>query len=425
MKKKVLVAFSGGLDTSFCVKYLKEEKGYDVYTALVNTGGFSPSQLEEVEKKALALGAVSHCNIDITQEFYDKAIRYMIFGNVLRGNTYPISVSSERVFQAIAIIEYAKQIGVHAVAHGSTGAGNDQVRFDMIFQTLAPEIEIIALVRDLALTRQQEIDYLKAHGVDASWEKSKYSINQGIWGTSVGGVETLHSEQTLPEEAYPSQLTETKVRTVYIDFEKGEPVGLDGQKMSPLKVITELEKIASAYAIGRDMHVGDTIIGIKGPCRVSRRPPHCDHQSTPHAREAHHDQVAGLLKQQIGDFYGMLMHEGQYLDPVMRNMEAFLEDSQRSVTGRVGVILRPYTFMVEGVQSPYDLMNSGYGEYGEMNKAFQRPRCRRLHQGAGPAQQDLLPRQWFGQTGHCREGFPERKISKGTPRWVVEASPGQ
>lgn len=370
MKKKVLVAFSGGLDTSFCVKYLKEEKGYDVYTALVNTGGFTPSQLEDVEKKALALGAVSHCNIDITQEFYDKAIRYMIFGNVLRGNTYPISVSSERVFQAIAIIEYAKQIGVHAVAHGSTGAGNDQVRFDMIFQTLAPEIEVIALVRDLSLSRQQEIDYLKEHGAAASWEKSKYSINQGIWGTSVGGVETLHSEQTLPEEAYPSQLTETKVRTVYIDFEKGEPVGLDGQKMSPLQVITELEKIASAYAIGRDMHVGDTIIGIKG--RVG-----FEAAAALVIIKAHHmlekhtmTKWQAYWKQQIGDFYGMLMHEGQYLDPVMRNMEAFLEDSQRSVTGRVGVILRSYTFMVEGVQSPYDLMNSGYGEYGEMNKAF-------------------------------------------------------
>lgn len=370
MKKKVLVAFSGGLDTSFCVKYLKEEKGYEVYTALVNTGGFSEKELKEVEKKALKLGAVSHANIDITQEFYDKALRYMIFGNVLRGNSYPISVSSERVFQAIAIIEYAKEIGVHAVAHGSTGAGNDQVRFDMIFQTLAPGIEIIALVRDLALSRQDEIDFLKKHGAAASWEKSKYSINQGIWGTSVGGVETLHSEQTLPEEAYPSQLKETKVRTITIDFEKGEPVGLNGKKMDPLKVITELEKIASAYAIGRDMHVGDTIIGIKG--RVG-----FEAAAALVIIKAHHmlekhtmTKWQAYWKEQIGNFYGMLMHEGQYLDPVMRDMEAFLESSQKSVTGRVGVILRPYTFLVEGVKSPYDLMNSGFGEYGEMNKAF-------------------------------------------------------
>lgn len=370
MKKKVLVAFSGGLDTSFCVKYLKEEKGYEVYTALVNTGGFSEKELKEVEKKALKLGAVSHANIDITQEFYDKALRYMIFGNVLRGNSYPISVSSERVFQAIAIIEYAKEIGVHAVAHGSTGAGNDQVRFDMIFQTLAPDIEIIALVRDLALSRQDEIDFLKKHGAAASWEKSKYSINQGIWGTSVGGVETLHSEQTLPEEAYPSQLKETKERTITIDFEKGEPVGLNGRKMDPLKVIAELEKIASAYAIGRDMHVGDTIIGIKG--RVG-----FEAAAALVIIKAHHmlekhtmTKWQAYWKEQIGNFYGMLMHEGQYLDPVMRDMEAFLESSQKSVTGRVGVILRPYTFLVEGVKSPFDLMNSGFGEYGEMNKAF-------------------------------------------------------
>ncbi len=370
MKKKVLVAFSGGLDTSFCVKYLKEEKGYDVYTALVNTGGFSPSQLEEVEKKALALGAVSHCNIDITQEFYDKAIRYMIFGNVLRGNTYPISVSSERVFQAIAIIEYAKQIGVHAVAHGSTGAGNDQVRFDMIFQTLAPEIEIIALVRDLALTRQQEIDYLKAHGVDASWEKSKYSINQGIWGTSVGGVETLHSEQTLPEEAYPSQLTETKVRTVYIDFEKGEPVGLDGQKMSPLKVITELEKIASAYAIGRDMHVGDTIIGIKGRVGFEAAAPMLIIKSHELLEKHTLTKWQQYWKDQLGTWYGMFMHEAMYSEPVMRDIEKFLDNSQRYVTGKVFLTLRPYTFSLVGIESKHDLMNAKFAEYGEINNAW-------------------------------------------------------
>ena len=370
MKKKVLVAFSGGLDTSFCVKYLKEDKGFEVYTALVNTGGFSKDELSSVAEKALKLGAASHENIDITEEFYRKALRYMIFGNVLRGNVYPISVSSERVFQAFAIIEYAKKIGATAVAHGSTGAGNDQVRFDMIFQTLAPEIEIITPIRDLSLSRQQEIDYLKAHGVDASWEKSKYSINKGIWGTSVGGVETLNSDTTLPEEAYPSQLQETAPRTVSIDFEKGEPVGLDGVKKSPLEVITELEAIASRYAIGRDMHVGDTIIGIKG--RVG-----FEAAAALVIIKAHHmlekhtmTKWQAYWKEQLGGFYGMLMHEGQYLDPVMRNIEAFLEDSQESVTGRVTVILRPYTFMVEGVTSPYDLMNSGFGQYGEMNKAF-------------------------------------------------------
>ena len=369
-KKKVLVAFSGGLDTSFCVKYLKEDKGYQVYTALVNTGGFPKDELDTVTEKAIKLGAISHKNIDITDEFYHKALRYMIYGNVLRGNVYPISVSSERVFQAIAIINYAKEIGADAVAHGSTGAGNDQVRFDMIFQTLAPEIEIITPIRDMALSRQEEIDYLKKHGAEASWEKSKYSINKGIWGTSVGGVETLHSNTTLPEEAYPSQLTQTEPTTVSIDFEKGEPVGLNGEKMSPLDVITKLETIASAYAIGRDMHVGDTIIGIKG--RVG-----FEAASALVIIKAHHmlekhtmTKWQSYWKDQLGNFYGMLMHEGQYLDPVMRDIEAFLVSSQDCVSGRVTVILRPYTFMIEGITSSHDLMNSGFGAYGEENKAF-------------------------------------------------------
>ena len=368
--KKVLVAFSGGLDTSFCVKYLKEDKGYEVHTALVNTGGFPASELDSVTEKALALGAITHKNIDITQEFYDKAVRYMIFGNVLRGNTYPISVSSERVFQAIAIISYAKEIGASAVAHGSTGAGNDQVRFDMIFQTLAPEIEIITPIRDMALSRQEEIDYLKKHGAQASWEKSKYSINKGIWGTSVGGVETLHSHSTLPEDAYPSQVVETEPCTVSIEFEKGEPVGLNGEKMSPLTVITKLEEIASRYGVGRDMHVGDTIIGIKG--RVGFEAAAAMVIIKAHHMLEKHTQTKwqAYWKEQVGNFYGMLMHEGQYLDPVMRDMEALLTSSQECVSGTVTVILRPYSFMVEGITSAHDLMNSGFGAYGEENKAF-------------------------------------------------------
>ena len=371
MKKKVLVAFSGGLDTSFCVKYLKEEKGYDVYTALVNTGGFSPSQLEEVEKKALALGAVSHCNIDITQEFYDKAIRYMIFGNVLRGNTYPISVSSERVFQAIAIIEYAKQIGVHAVAHGSTGAGNDQVRFDMIFQTLAPEIEIIALVRDLALTRQQEIDYLKAHGVDASWEKSKYSINQGIWGTSVGGVETLHSEQTLPEEAYPSQITAEGEERLKLTFEQGELAAVNGKPYADkVEAIRAVEAIGSKFGIGRDMHIGDTIIGIKGRVGFEAAAPMLIIAA--HKMLEKHTLTKWQIywKEQVATWYGMFLHEAQYLEPVMRDIEAMLLSSQRNVTGTVELILRPRNYTLVGVDSTYDLMKTDFGEYGEVNKAW-------------------------------------------------------
>ena len=371
MKKKVLVAFSGGLDTSFCVKYLKEEKGYDVYTALVNTGGFSPSQLEEVEKKALALGAVSHCNIDITQEFYDKAIRYMIFGNVLRGNTYPISVSSERVFQAIAIIEYAKQIGVHAVAHGSTGAGNDQVRFDMIFQTLAPEIEIIALVRDLALTRQQEIDYLKAHGVDASWEKSKYSINQGIWGTSVGGVETLHSEQTLPEEAYPSQITAEGEERLKLTFEQGELAAVNGTPYTDkVEAIRAVEAIGAKYGIGRDMHIGDTIIGIKGRVGFEAAAPMLIIAAHKMLEKHTLTKWQTYWKDQVATWYGMFLHEAQYLEPVMRDIEAMLLSSQRNVTGTVELILRPRNYTLVGVDSTFDLMKTDFGEYGEVNKAW-------------------------------------------------------
>ena len=368
--EKVVVAFSGGLDTSFCVKYLKEEKGMEVHTALVNTGGFSKEELAVVAEKALKLGAVSHENIDITEEFYKKCVKYLIAGDVLRGNVYPISVSSERVFQAIAIINYAKKIGAKAVAHGSTGAGNDQVRFDMIFQTLAPEIRIITPIRDLQLSRQQEIDFLKSKGVDASWEKSKYSINKGIWGTSIGGVETLKSDTWIPDEAYPSQVEETSPRLVTIDFTKGEPTGLNGEKMSPLQVIETLEKIASKYGVGRDTHVGDTIIGIKG--RVS-----FEAAAALVIIKAHHllekhvmTKWQAYWKEQLGNFYGMLMHEGMYLDPVMRNIEAFLDDSQKCVTGTVTVQLRPYSFSVLGCKSPYDLMNSGFGEYGEMNKAF-------------------------------------------------------
>ena len=371
MKKKVLVAFSGGLDTSFCVKYLKEEKGYDVYTALVNTGGFTPSQLEDVEKKALALGAVSHCNIDITQEFYDKAIRYMIFGNVLRGNTYPISVSSERVFQAIAIIEYAKQIGVHAVAHGSTGAGNDQVRFDMIFQTLAPEIEVIALVRDLSLSRQQEIDYLKEHGAAASWEKSKYSINQGIWGTSVGGVETLHSEQTLPEEAYPSQITAEGEERLKLTFEQGELAAVNGKPYADkVEAIRAVEAIGSKFGIGRDMHIGDTIIGIKGRVGFEAAAPMLIIAA--HKMLEKHTLTKWQIywKEQVATWYGMFLHEAQYLEPVMRDIEAMLLSSQRNVTGTVELILRPRNYTLVGVDSTFDLMKTDFGEYGEVNKAW-------------------------------------------------------
>ena len=366
MSKKLVLAFSGGLDTSFCVKYLKEEKGYDVYTAIANTGGFNNEELKAIEERALALGAVEHITLDVTNEYYEKCIRYMVFGNVLRNNTYPISVSSERAFQAIAIIEYAKEIGAKYIAHGSTGAGNDQIRFDLTFQVLAPEIEIITPTRDMLLTRQYEIDYLKKYGFEADFTKMEYSINQGLWGTSVGGKETLTTNKNLPEEAYPSQLEATETKTIELGFEKGELVSLDGEfyENGP-DVIRALEDVASNYAIGRDTHVGDTIIGIKGRVGFEAAAPLITIKAH-HLLEKHTlTKWQSYWKEQLGNWYGMFLHEAMYQEPVMRNIEDFLESTQENVTGKVIVKLRPYNFELVGIESEHDLMNSGFGEYGE------------------------------------------------------------
>jgi argininosuccinate synthase len=367
---KVVVAYSGGLDTSFCVKYLKNDLKLEVHSVLVNTGGFSIKELEEVERKAYGMGVTSHTNQNILEKYYQKAIKYMVFGNILKNNTYPLSVSAERVFQAIEVVNYAKKVGAKYIAHGSTGAGNDQVRFDMIFQTIAPEIEIITPIRDLKLSRQEEIEYLKKAGVEYPWEKARYSINKGIWGTSVGGVETLTSHKPLPESAYPSQLEKTEPIEVKLHFNKGELVGLNEEIDSPVKTILKLEEIASKYAIGRDIHVGDTIIGIKG--RVG-----FEAAAAVITIKAHHTLEKHVLskwqqywKDQLGNWYGMLLHEGQYFDPVMRNIEAFLTDSQKTVTGEVFVTLKPYHFSINGIESDHDLMNSKFGEYGETNKAW-------------------------------------------------------
>ena len=368
--KKVVLAFSGGLDTSFCVKYLQNEKQLEVHSILVNTGGFNEEELTAVEQKAYDLGVVSHVNNNCLDTYYQKAVKYMIFGNVLKNNTYPLSVSAERVFQAIEVINYAKEIGADAIAHGSTGAGNDQVRFDMIFQILAPEIEIITPIRDLKLSRQEEIDYLKAQGVDASWEASKYSINKGIWGTSVGGEETLTSHKGLPEEAYPSQLQETTPQEVSLQFEKGELVGVNDEILTPIEAILKLESLASKFAIGRDIHVGDTIIGIKG--RVG-----FEAAAAVVTIKAHHLLEKHVLskwqqniKEQLASSYGMFLHEGNYFDPVMRDIEAFLESSQEKVTGTVYVTLKPYHFTLNGIESEHDLMQSKFGAYGEMNTGW-------------------------------------------------------
>ena len=370
-KKKVVLAFSGGLDTSFAAKYLSEDLGYEVHTAIANTGGFTPEELKAIEEKALRLGAASHASLDITGEYYDKSIKYMIAGNVLRNGTYPISVSSERIFQAIAIIEYAKKIGADAVAHGSTGAGNDQVRFDLTFQILAPEIEIITPTRDMTLTREYEIDYLKKHGIEADFKKMEYSINKGLWGTSIGGKETLHSEQTLPESAYPSQVTEHGEEKMTIGFEKGEIVSVNGKRYdNKVDAIREVERLGSRYGIGRDMHIGDTIIGIKGRVGFEAAGPILIIAAHKMLEKHTLTKWQQYWKDQIGTWYGMFLHESQYLEPVMRDMEAFLESSQANVTGTVEVTLRPYSYTLVGVDSPFDLMKTDFGEYGEVNKAW-------------------------------------------------------
>ncbi len=368
--KKLVLAYSGGLDTSYCAKYLSEEKGFEVHAVSINTGGFSQQEIDEIEQKALKIGAKTYKNVQAVDIFYNKVVKYLIFGNVLKNNTYPLSVSAERIIQAVEIIKYAKSVNAGYVAHGSTGAGNDQVRFDMIFQILAPEIEIITPIRDLKLSRQEEIDYLKKHGIEMSWEKAKYSVNKGLWGTSVGGSETLTSDKGLPESAFPSQVEKTESEKVTLTFEKGELTALNGKKDSAVKNIEALQKIASVYGIGRDIHVGDTIIGIKGRVGFEAAAPLI-------IIKAHHLLEKHTLtkwqmqhKEYLSGFYGMHLHEGQYLDPVMRNIEAFLSDSQENVSGEVYVTLHPYRFTLEGIKSDHDLMNASFGAYGEMNKGW-------------------------------------------------------
>ena len=370
MKEKVVLAFSGGLDTSFCVPYLKNEKGLEVHTIMVNTGGFSAEEVKRIEERALQLGAASHVTVDAVESYYNNAIKYLIFGNILKNNTYPLSVSSERIFQALEVLRHVKKLGATNVAHGSTGAGNDQVRFDIVFEILAPEVNIIAPIRELQLSRKEEIDYLVEKGFNFSWEKSKYSINQGIWGTSIGGVETLKSSGYLPEEAYPHPVVKTGEEKVTIEFRNGEPVALNGQEMAPVALIHALAEIANGYGCGRDMHVGDTIIGIKGRVGFEAAAPLIIIKA--HHMLEKHTLVKEQLywKELIANYYGQLMHEAQYLNPVMRDMEKFLESTQSSVNGTVEVLLRPYNFFVLGCTSKYDLMSSKFGEYGEMNKSY-------------------------------------------------------
>ena len=367
--KKLVLAYSGGLDTSYCLKTLSQE-GYEVHAVSVNTGGFSVEEITTQEKNAYAMGASTYRSIDALQSFYDKIVKYLIFGNVLKNNTYPLSVSAERIVQAIEIIEYAKSIDAQYIAHGSTGAGNDQVRFDLIFQVLAPSIEIITPIRDKQLSREAEIDYLKSQGINLSWEKAQYSINQGLWGTSVGGSETLTSHQSLPDSAYPSPLKESTPKKIILRFKAGELVALNGKSGNAVSLIQQLQAIAKDYAIGRDIHVGDTIIGIKGRVGFEAAAPMIILKAH-HLLEKHtQTKWQQFQKEQMANFYGMQLHEGNYLDAVMRDIEAFLESSQKTVNGDVYVTLHPHRFELEGVDSPNDLMNASFGSYGEMNKGW-------------------------------------------------------
>lgn len=368
--KKLVLAYSGGLDTSYCVVHLSKDEGFEVHAASVNTGGFTQDEIKVIEAKAFKMGVTTYKNIDAITTYYNKVVKYLIYGNVLKNNTYPLSVSAERVIQAIEIVEYAKSINAEYIAHGSTGAGNDQVRFDLIFQTLAPEIEIITPIRDGNLTRQEEIDYLIKNGVDISWQKAKYSINKGLWGTSVGGEETLTSNLPLPESAYPSQLQKKGEEKVTLTFYKGELIAVNGKENNPEINIEILNDLASAYAIGRDIHVGDTIVGIKG--RVGFEAAAATIIIKAHHLLEKHTLTKWQLqhKDYLSNWYGTHLHEGLYLDPVMRDMEVFLESSQKQVSGDVFVTLKPYHFKLDGITSKHDLMNAKFGSYGEINNSW-------------------------------------------------------
>ncbi len=369
--KKLVLAFSGGLDTSYCAVYLSRDLGYEVHTLTVNTGGFSADDVKDIESRAMRLGIKSHRTVDETRNYYDQVIRYLIYGNVLKNSTYPLSVSAERMSQALAVVRYAKEIKATAVAHGSTGAGNDQVRFDMIFQILAPGLEIITPVRDRQLSREEEISYLGTKGIAYSAEKATYSINKGLWGTSVGGRETLNSMGMLPESAWPTAVTKTIPEEVRLGFAKGELTSVDNKEFShPVEAIQYLQAKAGPFGIGRDIHVGDTIIGIKGRVGFEAAAPVV-------IIKAHHALEKHVLtkwqlnwKDQLAQFYGNWLHEGQYLDPVMRDMESFLASSQQNVTGTVSATLLPYRFQINGIESPFDLMSSKFGKYGEMNAGW-------------------------------------------------------
>jgi len=371
MSNKVVLAYSGGLDTTYCAVYLNKVKHLEIHALTVNTGGFSSEEISQIAARAKSLGVASFECVDVTREYYDSCIRYLVFGNVLKNATYPLSVSAERMVQAIAVANHVKKTGASYVAHGSTGAGNDQVRFDMVFQSMLPGVEIMTPIRDLQLSREEEIAFLKEHGVGMNAEKAKYSINKGLWGTSVGGKETLTSTEYLPESAWPTQVTQSDTRQITLEFEQGELKSVDARSFShPVEAIQYLQSIAQPYGIGRDIHVGDTIIGIKGRVGFEAAAPLIIIKAH-HLLEKHTLTKWQLYwKDQLSSWYGNWLHEGQMLDPTMRNIERFLQDTQTTVSGKVFVTLQPYRYTITGIDSPHDLMSSKFGSYGEMNKGF-------------------------------------------------------
>lgn len=371
MSNKVVLAYSGGLDTTYCAVYLNKVKHLEIHALTANTGGFSSEEISQIAARAKSLGVASFECVDVTREYYDSCIRYLVFGNVLKNATYPLSVSAERMVQAIAVANHVKKTGASYVAHGSTGAGNDQVRFDMVFQSMLPGVEIITPIRDLQLSREEEIAFLKEHGVGMNAEKAKYSINKGLWGTSVGGKETLTSTEYLPESAWPTQVTQSDTRQITLEFEQGELKSVDARSFShPVEAIQYLQSIAQPYGIGRDIHVGDTIIGIKGRVGFEAAAPLIIIKAH-HLLEKHTLTKWQLYwKDQLSSWYGNWLHEGQMLDPTMRNIERFLQDTQTTVSGKVFVTLQPYRYTITGIDSPHDLMSSKFGSYGEMNKGF-------------------------------------------------------
>jgi len=363
-----ILAYSGGLDTSFCIPFIREKYGYDVATVMVDTGGFTDADFKQAEERTQALGAASHTVVDGRAEVFDRYVKYMLMGNVLRGGVYPLCVAAERVVQASMVAEYAVKHNAAAIAHGSTGAGNDQTRFDVAANVLAPGLKMVAPVREHSLTRQQETDYLAKHGLQIEAKTTAYSINAGMWGVTIGGKETHDSATTVPDEVFElagASDPSAKPRTLRVSFEYGVPTAIDGEKLDPVELIARLNALGMTYALGRGVHLGDTIVGIKG--RVAFVAP-----AALMLINAHRELEKLVLtkwqrfwKDHVADFYGTMLHEGQPFDPALRDVEAMLESSQQRVTGDATLELRYGSFRVGGVSSPHSMMSAASGKYGE------------------------------------------------------------